>query len=349
MASSNEIAKTVIKSVSGKPGGLRKFVKIDVPGAPLCELYIRNDGVTYQPIVEEGIEWETERKGTPGKLTFTVYQDGNLKFSYGSAVTFKYDGNNVFYGFVFKMTPTTDGLIKIVAYDQLRYFKNKHTYIYKNKRLDQLVKMIADDFKLRTGTLNNTKKTITRVEDNATLFDIIANATDDTVLATGNLFILYDDFGLLTLKNLANMKSDFLIDQDTAQDYDYTASIDDNSYSKVVIYHDNDDIREYYIANDKTYQERWGILQLTEKAGSKATAKQQAKLMLDMYKKPTRNLTVKGAFGNVKVRAGSLVPVMLQLKDVKLSKYMMVEKAKHTFKESEYTMDLTLVGNTFVE
>ena len=120
---SQEITKTVVKSVTGKPGGMRKFVKIDVPGAPLCELYMRNDGKTYQPVVEEGIVWETERKGVPGKLTFTVFDDGELKFSYGSAVTFKYNKQNVFYGFVFKVTPRPDGLTDIVAYDQLRYFK----------------------------------------------------------------------------------------------------------------------------------------------------------------------------------------------------------------------------------
>lgn len=346
---SQEITKTVVKSVTGKPGGMRKFVKIDVPGAPLCELYMRNDGKTYQPVVEEGIVWETERKGVPGKLTFTVFDDGELKFSYGSAVTFKYNKQNVFYGFVFKVTPRPDGLTDIVAYDQLRYFKNRHTYVYKNKRLDQLVKMIADDFQLRAGKLTNTKKVLSRVEDNNSLFDIIANATDDTVLATGKLFVLYDDFGYLQLKNISEMKLTHLIDEDTAQSYDYTASIDDNSYSKVVVYYDNDGTREFHVANSKKYQEGWGILQLTEKAGSKATAKQQAKLLLDMYSKPTRNLTVTGALGNTKARAGALIPVMLKLRDVNLSKYMMISKAVHTFKEGEYTMDLTLVGNSFVE
>ena len=42
------------------------------------ELYIGNiDGTkVYQPAVQEGIEWSTERSGTPGKLTFKVMKDG---------------------------------------------------------------------------------------------------------------------------------------------------------------------------------------------------------------------------------------------------------------------------------
>lgn len=32
-----------------------------------CELLIQNGNKVYAPIVEEGIEWETERKGSPRK------------------------------------------------------------------------------------------------------------------------------------------------------------------------------------------------------------------------------------------------------------------------------------------
>lgn len=344
-----ELTKTTIKSIYGSSGSIRKLINPNVPGSPLCDLYIQYKGTLYRPVVEEGIVWETERKGAPGKLTFAVFQDGKLKFSYGSIVAFKYNNRNVFYGFIFKITPRKDGFIEMLAYDQLRYFTNKHTYVYKNKRLDQIVRMIASDFKLHVGSVANTGRAISRVEDNTALFDIVANAMDDTVLATGNLFVLYDDFGKLNLRNISSMKMTHLIDKETARDYDYSGSIDENSYSKVVIYHDEDGVREYYIAQSETLQNSWGVLQLTEKAGSRSTAKQQAKLMLDMYSKPTRSLSVREAFGNVKVRAGCLVPVMLQLADIKVSNYMLVEKATHTFKESDYTMDLSVVGNTFAE
>lgn len=47
------------------------------------ELLIGNDTGTkvYQPVVEEGIEWSTERKDAPGKLVFKVVKDDILDFS----------------------------------------------------------------------------------------------------------------------------------------------------------------------------------------------------------------------------------------------------------------------------
>ena len=112
------------------------------------ELLIGNDTGTkvYQPVVEEGIEWSTERKDAPGKLVFKVVKDDILDFSEGSAVRLRVDGDNVFYGFVFKQQRDRDKLITVTAYDQLRYLKNKDTRIYENMTASDFVKSIADDY-----------------------------------------------------------------------------------------------------------------------------------------------------------------------------------------------------------
>ena len=147
------------------------------------------------PILEEGIEWSTERRSTPGKLTFSVIKDEILNFSEGAAVRLKVDGKPVFYGFVFTKKREKDRVINVTAYDQLRYLNNKDTYVYENKTASQLVKMIADDFSLHTGTIENTGFVIeSRVEDNTSLFDIIENALDVTLQNTKEMFVLYDDF-----------------------------------------------------------------------------------------------------------------------------------------------------------
>ena len=50
------------------------------------ELLIGNESGTkvFQPVVQEGIEWSTERSNTPGKLTFKVLGDDVIDFSEGS-------------------------------------------------------------------------------------------------------------------------------------------------------------------------------------------------------------------------------------------------------------------------
>lgn len=64
------------------------------------ELLIGNELGTklYIPVIEEGVEWTTERKNAPGKLTFKVLKDNILDFSEGSKVTMQENGDNIFFG-----------------------------------------------------------------------------------------------------------------------------------------------------------------------------------------------------------------------------------------------------------
>lgn len=146
------------------------------------ELIIQSGARLMEPSVEEGIVWETARKGVPGKLTFKVVNDDPLTFQEGNAVRFSKDGQNVFYGFIFTKKRAKDGLINVTAYDQLRYLKNKDTYVYTNKTASQFIKMVAADFRLNVGTIEDTSyKIASRVEDNKTLFDMFQNALDLTM------------------------------------------------------------------------------------------------------------------------------------------------------------------------
>ena len=59
-------------------------------------------------------------------------------------------------------------------------------------------------------------------------FDIILDALDLTMIYTGNMFVFYDDVGKLALKNITNMKLGITVNDQTAQDYDFKISIDQN-------------------------------------------------------------------------------------------------------------------------
>ena len=66
----------------------------------------------YVPIVEEGIEWTTERRSTPGKLTFKVLKDDIINFQEGAAVRLKVNGVPVFFGFVFTKKRDKDQIMR---------------------------------------------------------------------------------------------------------------------------------------------------------------------------------------------------------------------------------------------
>lgn len=318
----------------------------------MIELYIRNGDKLYKPIIEDGVTWETERKGSPGKLTFTIIKDNIISFQEGNHVMLKVDGENIFYGFVFKKTRDKNHNIKVTAYDQLRYLKNKDTMTYKNITASTLIKMIADDYKLQVGTIENTDYVIAeRTEENSTLFDIILTALELTVTNKKTLYVLYDDYGKLTLKSLGNMKTTVLISEETGENFDYTSSIDDNTYNQIKIQYDNEETgkKETYIAKDSSHINDWGLLQYYDTVKNVENAQAKVDALLDLYNAKTRNLKIKNAFGNKSVRAGKMVVVVLNLGDIEVGNYFLVETCKHTFKNDEHFMDLTLRGGEFIE
>jgi hypothetical protein len=305
----------------------------------------------YQPVVVDEIQWETERKGVQGKLSFKVLNDDVLDFTEGDQTILRIDGADVFFGFVFKKSRDKEGIISVTCYDQLRYLKNKDTYSYSNKTASEVVRMIASDFNLQVGELDDTKfKIESRVEDNQTLFDIIQNALDLTLSNMNEMYVLYDDFGKITLKNIGSMKLDILIDEETGENYDYTSSIDGETYNKIKLVRENKEQgkREIYITQDSENMNQWGVLQYFENINEGVNGKAKAEALLSFYNQKTRELSIKGAFGDFRVRGGSLVAVSLNLGDVIVNSFLLVEKASHSFTESLHTMDLKLKGGVFI-
>lgn len=310
----------------------------------------------YQPVVEEGIEWSTERRSTPGKLTFKVLNDDILDFSEGSPVRMKVDGKEIFFGFVFKQQRDKKQLITVTAYDQLRYLKNKDTIVYENKTASQFIRMIAEDYSLNVGKLEDTGYVIpSRVEENTSLFEMIENALDLTLTNRKEMFVLYDDFGKLTLKNISNMyvgKGDsyLMVDEETGENFDYTSSIDEETYNKIKLTYDNEETgcRDVYITQDSSNINKWGILQYFDTLSEGENGQAKADALLSLYNQKTRNLKITNALGDTRVRAGSMIVVNMDLGDVSLCNFMLVEKVCHTFKQNEHFMDLTLRGGEFV-
>lgn len=315
------------------------------------ELYIINhDGKVAFPAVAGDITLELCRKGAPGKLTFTVIKSPELDFQEGAQVILKRKGFEMFYGFVFEKSRSKGEIIKVTAYDQLRYFKNKDCYVYENKTADELIKMIAEDHNLVCGELQNTGYKIPlRVEDNSTLFDIIQNAFDITLYNTGEMFVLYDDFGKLTVKKPKDWLFDVVIDDETAQDLDYTTSINEDVATRIKLYYDNKQTgeREIYIYNNEELIDKWGVLQMCESVEEGEDGIAKAKLMSALYAAKNRTLTIKDAFGVPDIRAGCCVYIKLPLGDTEINNFMLVENVKHKISDSKHTMDLTLFGGEF--
>ena len=199
---------------------------------------------------------------------------------------------------------------------------------------------------MQTGELTDTGWTLERNEKNSTLFDVILNALDLTMIRTGKIYVLYDDVGKLTLKNVEDMKLDIVIDETTAQDYDFKISIDSSTYNQIRVYceNNNTNAREVYMTKDTENINKWGILQYDESIDSGADGQNIAETYLKFYNQPSKSLNIKDAFGDVRVRAGCLIPVLLDIKDMELKNYLLIESVTHKIDEGIHTMDLRLRG-----
>lgn len=324
---------------------------------PNVSLYIKRDNNSvYIPIVCDGIELESERVGSPAKLTFTVVKDQIISFPEGVPVALYVDGKGIFQGYVFQKSRDKEHHIQCVAYDQLRYFKNKSTYVYENKTASDLVKMLADDFQLKIGTIEDTGHKIKScVEQDVTLFDIVLNALKVTENNSKKRFVLYDDFGKIMLRNIESMKMNLLVDDSTAENFDYTSSIDEDTYNQVLLLVEDDNTSgkttlKPYIKRDEKNIAGWGILQHSETLTNSVNVNFEAlaENILKLKNRKTRHLEVKGVFGNVNVRAGCSLPIHLNIGDIVTNSYLVCERVVHYFRENDHTMDLTLWdGNTF--
>jgi len=326
-----------------------KEVSLGRPEADIL-LQVQNGKKVFELPVKGELQLILERKGTPGRLTFTSKYDKKFPVVEGNAVTLTVNGTKVFFGFIFTRSVSKDGWVDYTAYDQLRYLKNKDTRVIKKKRADQIIKKIAQDFSLKTGTLANTGYTMSMVEDNATLFDIIEDALDNTVMQKGTLFVLYDKVGKLTLSKVSSLKvNSCLVDEETGEDFTYTTTVDNEVYNQIKLIYENKKTGKYdvYMAKDSKNINKWGVLQFLDKIDSPDVGKLKAKCLLKCYNKVNKTLSIDGVMGNPKVFAGCMIPVNFNIFDLKVASYMIVEKVTHKISNGKYVMDLEVSGSGF--
>lgn len=305
----------------------------------------------YEPITADSIVLDIERKGSPSKLTFTVVRDDIIDFCEGNSVRLMQGDKVLWYGRIFQKKRDKEQHIQVTAYDMLRYWKNKDTLVYENKTASELVKMIAKILDMNCGVVEDSKyKIASKIEDNKTYLDMIYSALDDTIQNSKEMYVLYCDNGTICLKNIKNMKLDILINNQTAENFDYNSSIDDQTYTQIKLVRTNEEtgMRDVYIEKDSNHMKGWGFLQYYEEIDNTVNAVEKAQILLKLFNKKTKTLKIQDAFGDLRVRPGCTLPVHLNLGDLELKNYMMVENVKHKFENGRHTMDFLLVGGEFV-
>lgn len=305
------------------------------------EISISRGGTIYIPTVLDGAAWETELDGTPGRFIFSVKADTSLQIGEGDAVSARLDGRDVFYGYVFIRRYDQNGCMTVTAYDQTRYLKNRDTYVYDGITASALLRRIAADHGLKTGTITDTGIALAPcVEDNKTLADIMRNALIRTEEAGGGRYVIHDACGALSLRKAEDLRRNLLICADCGQTFSRTVSIDSDTYNTVKLVCDSKSGRTEYIAADAGNTARWGKLQYFQKITDDSGG-QKADSLLKLYNRERRELFVGGVNGDTSVHAGCSLYADGSVTGEGAA-LCIVERARHRWQNGGYWMDLTL-------
>lgn len=296
------------------------------------------------------ITWSTHRTGAPGTLKFSVIKAGNLSFSEGDEVLFREDGKTSFSGWVFTKVKNRWDEIEVTCYDRLRYLKANASYAFYGMTAGDILTQIAGDLQVTTGTIDNTGYAIpSMVEEDQSCIDILSKAIQQTLLNTGNLFVLYDDGAGIALRNVKNRVTTVVIgEKSLLTEYSYKTDIDAQTYNSVKLARPNENTgrADTFIAQDSANIGQWGLLQLYQQIDedmNDAQAQAQASATLKFYDRRMRTLSF-DSIGVPGLRAGQMIPMVIPgLGDMDLNQYCLIEQITHTYREGEHTMSADLL------
>lgn len=298
------------------------------------------------------LTWKTVRVGKAGVCDFRVVRNRSIHpseqfpINCGDVVQVWFKDTCFFQGYVFTVDEDQDRVIKVTAYDQIRYLMESDTYVKKNITATQVIKDNTLAIGRMLGPIADTKFVIPKFSmDGQKRLDMMCKALDETLMAEGTLFVLYDDAGKLTLRNVTDMKVNIILGENSLV-YGYSTSrdIESNTFNRVKLVRDNKESgkREAFIEQDSDTIAKWGRLQYWQKVDeglNEEQIKAMAHRIMQLKNREQRSFSL-DAIGYIGVRAGSVLQVTMP--HLELNRNFLVDECSHKFTGQTHTMKLEL-------
>lgn len=304
---------------------------------------IRTGAVYDITTIVSAASWKTKRSGAPGQLDLTLVEDESVEIVEGGIITL----DKLFKGYVFKISRNEKGETSLTAYDQIRYLKNKDTYVFEGQRADQITAQICADFGVSVGELANTGYVIpSLVADAQTLLDTILKALDLTLINSKRMFYLWDDFGKLRISDVAASALGLMIgDGSLATGYTYTSDIDSDTANKIKLYRNNSTTgkRDVYVVKDSNTMRTWGVLQYYESVSdelNEAQIEAMADSLLELKNRPKKSFDIT-ALSDLSVRAGR--SIRIEIADIGIKGWYIIDQCTHDLLKETMTLKVVIV------
>lgn len=348
------------------------------------ELVVKNPvlGVTYDiSNIFEEIRNETRISDYPGKLEFSFHDNPDVQITNGNTVYLSIDNTKIFYGFVFNVEVNEDNLVKVTAYDCMRYFKNTDFLIIQEGSTDEGTPLgtiyevvqtccrrnglIAD--KIIDDSDSDVAKTrlTPYIFNGNTYFEIIEHCVNEMLVRKGTWYFVRavrNQLDHVEIRNIRHLNDDEPViiitdDEKLIRKYTYKRSIDEDTYNQIRYTKeveegegDNKITKRYhYMISNQASINEWGTLQYFENLNDSSLTKEQieerAAMMLKLKNRETQSFKIT-IDGSKYAFAGA--PVYVKISNLIPygfinGKLYLIESCTHTIKGQDYSTDLTLM------